>query len=267
MKAWKTFVLPALAACMLLACTACTPVLSEDTQEPVATGDGTQGDTLPTLTMATEAAFPPYEYTDGQEIVGIDIEIAGKIAQKLGMELKIENMAFADIITAVQNGAVDIGMAALTADEARLAVVNFSDSYTTGTQSILVTDKSDIDAAADLAGKKLGVLQNTAGAIYVAEEFGDAAVSRLETGASALSALLGGSVDAIVLDNVRAKALAQTDEALQLLDDPYRQDNYAVAVGKDKSTLLKKVNSALAELKASGEIRAIIDRYINDELE
>ncbi len=274
MKALKTILLLIFALALLTVLPACTSILSDETNG--AANDGTAADeTAPKiLVMATDATFPPYEYAENSAFIGIDIEIAQKIAEKLGLQLQIKNMAFTDIIAAVQSKQADIGMAALTADETRLAAVNFSASYTTSVQSIIVYKKTDItvpsdlagketDIAvpADLAGKKIGVLQGTPAQVYCTEEFGQAAVTGYGTDAEAGQALLQRQVDALVMDSGSAKTLAQTSEDFKLLDDNYKKDEFAIAVNKDSVSLLKKINSALAELKASGEIRAIIKKY------
>ncbi len=261
MKTLKTILLLIFALGLLTVFAACTSVLSDETSG--AANNGTAADeTAPkTLVMATDATFPPYEYAENSAFIGIDVEIAQKIAEKLGLQLQIKNMAFTDIISAVQSKQADIGMAALTADETRLAVVNFSASYTTSVQSVIVIKDSDITAPALLAGKKIGVLQGTPAQVYCTEEFGQAAVMGYGTDADAGQALLQRQVDALVMDSGSAKTLAQTSEDFKLLDDNYKKDEFAIAVNKDSVSLLKKINSALAELKASGEIRAIIKKY------
>lgn len=259
-KVWAAFALS-----LLLVLTACTPILSEETDR-TAPNDGTAAQTAPPkLVMATDPTFAPYEYNGDQGMAGIDIDIAHKIAQKLGLELEIKSIPFNDIISAVQNKQVDIGMAALTADETRLAAVNFSSPYATGKQVIIVGKDSDITVPAGLAGKRIGVQQNTAASTYCAEDFGTAAMQSFSTGTEAIQALLQGGVDAVVTDADPAAALAQLSENLVILDTEYKLDKYAIAVNKDNASLLKKINSALAELKASGEIRSIIDSYIKAE--
>lgn len=287
MKARKMTALLVLALSALLILTACTPIMSDDAAESAEAGDGTQAQEHAVLIMATDASFPPYEFSGEVGITGIDIEIAGKVAEKLGMELQVKNMAFNDIISAVQNKQADIGMAALTADETRLAVVNFTASYTTSRQVIIVhkdpdvvspadlnnsdvvspaeLKDSDITSPADLAGKRIGVLQGTPASIYCTEEFGEAAITTYTSSEEAAQALLHDNVDAVVIDDVPAKALAQIDENLVVLDNEYKHDDFAIAVNTDNTSLLKKINSALAELKASGEIQGIVSKYINAE--
>lgn len=256
-----------LAVCMLLGCAACTPIISDETaaDESAAADDGTQTTESETLVMATDATFPPYEYSVGQEFAGIDIDIAYKIAEKLGLVLEIKNMAFNDIIAAVQSKTVDIGMAALTADEARLASVNFSASYATSKQAIIVSNDSDIAVPADLAGKKIGVVQNTAGSTYCTEDFGESAIESHINGTDAVKALQQGRVDAVVIDSDPANILVKANENIEVLESEYKLDYYAIAINKDRTSLLQRINSALAELETSGDIQAIIDQYIKAE--
>jgi polar amino acid transport system substrate-binding protein len=214
------------------------------------------------LTMATNAAFPPYEYYEGNEIVGIDAEIAALIAGKMGMELEIQDMEFGSIIAAVQTGKVDMGMAGMTVNEERLVSVDFSDTYAVGKQVIIVPESSDIASPDDLADKIIGVQESTTGDIYISDEFGDDAVQRYNKGTDAVQALLQGKVDAVVIDNEPAKAFVNANEGLKILETEYALEDYAIAVKKGNTDLLNKINKALAELSESGELQKIIDKYI-----
>ena len=218
-----------------------------------------------TLIMATNAAFPPYEYYDGDVMVGIDVEMAQAVADKLGMELEIEDMDFGVIITAVQSGKADIGVAGMTVTEERLQNVNFSDSYATGIQVIIVKEGSDIKSIDDLAGKLIGVQESTTGHIYCADEFGEDSVTAYTTGANAIEALKTGKVDCVVIDNEPAKAFVAANEGLAILDTEYAVEDYAIAIAKDNTELVDKINAALAELKADGTLDAIIAKYIAAE--
>lgn len=164
----------------------------------------------PELVMATNAAFPPYEFYQNNQIVGIDAEIAAAIADKMGRKLVIEDMEFGSIIAAVQSGKVDMGMAGMTVTEDRLKSVDFSTTYATGIQSVIVTADSPItsvdDLRADGANYMIGVQQDTTGDIYATDEFGDAHVDRYNKGADAVQALLTGKVDCVIIDNEPAKA-------------------------------------------------------------
>ena len=217
------------------------------------------------LTMATNAYFPPYEYYDGEEVVGIDADIAQAIADKLGLELKIEDMEFDSIITAVQTGKADMGLAGMTVTDERKESVNFSDSYATGIQVVIVKADSDITSVDDLTGKKIGVQLATTGDIYSKDDFGEENVEEYNKGADAVMALTQGKVDAVIIDNEPAKSFVEANEGLKILDTEYVTEDYAAALNKDNTELLEAVNGALAELKEDGTLQEIIDKYITAE--
>ncbi len=218
-----------------------------------------------TLTMATNATFPPYEYYDeenGNEIVGIDVEIAEAIAEKLGMKLEIQDIDFDAIVTSVQSGKADIGLAGMTVDPDRAKNVNFTDSYATGVQVIIVKEDSDITGPDSLEGKKIGVQQGTTGDIYCSESYGDENVIKYTSGPNAVEALKTGKVDCVVIDNQPAKEYVKANEGLKILDTEYVQEEYAAIVAKDNEELFEKVNNAIKELKEDGTIQKILDKYI-----
>ncbi len=218
------------------------------------------------LTMATNAEFPPYEYHDGGEIVGIDVDIANAIAKELGMTLEIEDIAFDSIIPEIQSGKADIGAAGMTVDEDRLKNVDFSDPYTTASQVIIVKEDSEIVGADDLAGKSIGVQLGTTGDIYASDYEADGStIERYNKGFEAVQALTQDKLDAVVIDLEPAKVFVSENEGLKLLDEPLTVEEYAIAIKKGNTELLEKVNTALAELKDSGELQAIIDKYISAE--
>ena len=216
------------------------------------------------LVMATNAEFPPYEFYEGQEIVGIDAEIAAAIAEKLGCELKIEDMAFDSIIAAVDSGKADFGLAGMTVTEDRLASVNFSDTYATATQVVIVTEDSEITGVADLDGKTIGVQLGTTGDIY-AGDIADATIERYNKGFEAVQALTQGKVDAVIIDNEPAKVFVSENEGTKILEEDFAVEEYAMAIAKDNTELLEKVNKALAELTEDGTLQAIVDKYISAE--
>lgn len=218
-----------------------------------------------TLVMATNAAFPPYEYYEGDEIVGIDAEIAQAIADKLGMKLEIQDMDFNSIITAVQTGKADIGLAGMTVDPEREKNVNFTDTYATGIQVIIVPEDSDIAGPDDLEGKKIGVQEGTTGHTYCSDDYGEDNVIAYTTGANAVEALKTGKVDCVVIDNEPAKEFVKANEGLKIVETEYVEEDYAGIVAKENDELLEKVNKAMQELKDDGTIQSIIDKYITAE--
>ena len=218
------------------------------------------------LTMGTNAAFPPYEFVDeNNNIVGIDAEIAAAVAEKLDMELEIKDMAFDSLITAVASGSIDVVLAGMTVTPERAESVNFSDSYATGIQVVIVTEDSAIATIDDLAGKKIGVQSGTTGDFYCADDYGEDAVSRYDNGALAVQALQNGQVDCVVIDNEPAKAFVEANEGLKILETEYITEEYAAAIAKENVELLDKFNAALAELKAEGKLDEIIGKYIKAE--
>lgn len=217
------------------------------------------------LTMGTNAAFPPYEFYDGENIVGIDAEIAELLAEKLGLTLEIVDMDFATIVTSVQTGGVDIGLAGMTVTEERLENVNFTDSYATGVQVIIVKEDSDIASVDDLDGKLIGVQEGTTGHQYCSDDYGEENVRAYPNGATAVQNLVQGAVDCVVIDKQPALSFVEENEGLKILDTEYVIEDYAAAVSKENTGLLDALNAALAELKADGSIQAILDKYIKAE--
>lgn len=215
-----------------------------------------------TLVMATNAEFPPYEYYEGDKIVGIDAEFAAAIAEKLGMELKIEDMAFNSVISAVQSGKADIGVAGLTVDETRKKSVDFTDTYYTGRQVIIVTADSSIASVDDLKDKKIGVQEGTTGDLFTTEDYGDEFVERFNKGMEAVMSLSQGKVDAVVIDDQPAETFVEQNEGLKILDTEYALEDYAMAVKKGNDDLLKKVNDAIKALKDDGTFDEIVAKYI-----
>ena len=218
------------------------------------------------LTMATNATFPPYEMTtDNGTIEGIDVETAQAIADKLGLELQVDDMDFDAALLSVQQGKADIAMAGITVTDERKAVMAFSDSYATGIQSIIVPEGSDIATADDLAGKKIGTQRGTTGYLYCSDDFGEDAVVAYDNGLTAVQALNNAQVDAVVIDNEPAKAYVESNPGLKILDTSYAEEDYAIGMNKDNTALLDAVNAALEELKADGTLQSIVDKYITAE--
>ena len=217
------------------------------------------------LTMGTNAAFPPYEYYEGDAIVGIDAEIAQAIAEKLGLSLEIVDMDFNSIITAVQSGKVDVGIAGMTVDPDRLENVDFTDSYATGVQVVIVPEDSEIASVDDLEGKLIGTQEGTTGWQYCSEDYGDDMVIPYTNGATAVQALLDGKVDCVVIDQQPALNFVEANEGLKILETEYTVEDYAIAVSKDNTALRDAINTALNELIEDGTVQGILDKYITAE--
>lgn len=216
------------------------------------------------LTMATSADFPPYEYYENDEIVGIDIDIMNAVCEKIGMELEPQDMSFDSVIGAAQTGKTDIAMSGITITEDRKNMVDFTIPYTSTAQSIIVVAGGEISAKADLEGKKIGVQINTTGDTQVTEEFGDDAVDRFQNGALAVESLKNGKVDCVVIDGEVAKALVAANEGLEIIADAYSIEEYAIALKKGNTELLDKINAALEQLLEDGTIDTIMDKYIEE---
>ena len=218
------------------------------------------------LIMSTNAAFPPYEMTtDSGEFEGIDIETAQAIADKLGLELQIDDMDFDAALLAVQQGKSDMVMAGVTVTDERQNVMDFTDSYATGIQSIIVKEDSDIASVDDLAGKKIGTQRGTTGYLYCSDDFGDENVVAYDDGLTAVQMLNNGQVDCVVIDNAPAKEFIAANPGLKLLDTAYVEEDYAIGVGKGNTELKDAINTALEELKTDGTLQAIVDKYITAE--
>ena len=218
------------------------------------------------LIMSTNAAFPPYEMTnDAGEFEGIDVEMAGEIAKRLGLELQIDDMDFDAALLAVQQGKSDIAMAGITITEDRLVNMDFSNTYANGVQSVIVPEGSDITSPDDLAGKLVGVQRGTTGYMFCIDEFGEDAVAPFDNGNTAVQNLVSGKVDAVVIDNAPAQEYVAANPGLTILDTAFADEDYAIGVAKGNTQLLDAINSTLAEMEADGTTQAIIDKYISAE--
>ena len=244
----------------------------DDTQQSE-TAENTEGGVL---RMGTNATFPPYEYMDeNNEVAGIDAEIAAAIADKLGMELDITDMAFESLIPALQAGTIDIVLAGMTVDPERAEQVNFTDTYATGVQVVIVPENSDIAPVeneegameVDLTGKTIGVQTGTTGDLYCTDDYGQEFVKQFDNGPLAVAALMNGQVDCVVIDNEPAKNYVAANEGLKILDTAFANEDYAAAIAKDNTELFEQVNTAIQELKEDGTIQTIIEKYIPAEAE
>ena len=218
------------------------------------------------LVMATNAEFPPYEFHDGDSIVGIDAEIAKAIADELGMELEIEDIAFDSIIPEIVSGKADMGLAGMTVTEDRMQSVDFSDTYAKASQKIIVTEDSEIASPDDLKGVIVGVQLGTTGDIYVSDlEADGTTVERYSKGFEAVQALSQGKIDAVVIDGEPAKTFVAETEGLKILEESFTDEEYAIAVKKGNTELLEKINGALKTLKDNGTLDEIVAKYIKAE--
>ena len=268
----KKLIALVLAMVMLLALTACDTANKNNNETPDATNGANQEATGLTtleagkLIMATNAAFPPYEYIEGNEIVGIDAEIAAAIAEKLGLELEILDVDFDAALLAVQQGKSDIVMAGVTVNDDRKLVMDFTDSYATGQQVVIVLEGSDVTMD-NLGEKMIGTQMGTTGYIYASDSienggYGEDHVIAYDNGITAIQALINGQIDAVIIDNAPAQAFVEANPGLTLLDGEWALENYAIGFAKGNTELVEAVNEALAALIADGTVDAIVAKYI-----
>ena len=278
----KKFFSILMAAAMLLslcALTACgggeeaAPAEGEAQTEETAPADG-EAAALETvnegkLTMSTNAQFPPYEMVaDDGSFEGIDVEVATAIAEKLDLELQVDDMDFDSALLAAQNGKSDMVMAGVTVTEERQQVMDFSNSYATGVQSIIVTNDSEIASVDDLANaSQIGTQRGTTGWLYCSATtedggYGEDHVTAYDDGATAVQALINGQVDAVVIDNAPAQEYVKANPGIKLLDTEFTKEEYAIGMAKGNTALMDAVNKALEELIADGTVQTIIDKYI-----
>ena len=225
-----------------------------------------------TLTMCTNAAFPPYEFYDEDgNATGIDVEIAKAIGAKLGYDVEIVDIEFAQCIPGVQSGKYDFAAAGMTVTEERQQMVQFTDTYATGIQVIIAPEDAAFESLDDIVeangSVKVGVQMATTGDLYTTwdyEDEGKGTVDRYANGAAAVQALLAGKVDCVVIDNEPAKNFVAQNEGLKILDTAYAVEDYAMAFAKD-SAIYDDFNAALNELIADGTVQNIIDKYIPAE--
>ena len=219
------------------------------------------------LIMSTNAAFPPYEMTDDNgSFIGIDVEVAQAIAKELGLELVIDNMGFTAALEAAQNGKSDMVMAGVTVNEERLKVMDFSDSYATGIQVVIIKEGSDVTMD-NLNTKKIGTQLGTTGYIYASDTpenggYGEANVVGYDNGITAVKALLNGQVDCVIIDNAPAQEFVKANPGLTILEGAWVEEQYAIGFKKGNSELKDAVNEALKKLIADGTVQSIVDKYI-----
>ena len=212
------------------------------------------------LTMATNAEFPPFEYIEGKEIVGADVEIAQAIADYLGYELEITNIDFDAALTGAATGKYDMAVAGITANDERRKSMNFSDDYYTASQAIIVNKDSDIKKATDLTGKKIACQEGTTGEQYLLDN--SFSIMSFKTGAEAVSALTTNKVDAVVIDDAVARALsAKQNGATVVLNEALTQEAYAIALKLGNDELTENINKAIKAIKSDGTLKKIFEKY------
>ena len=222
------------------------------------------------LTMSTNASFPPYEMVaDDGSFEGIDIEVAGAIAEKLGLELQVDDMGFDAALQAAQTGKSDMVMAGVTVTEERQAVMDFSNSYANGVQVVIVKEGSPIQTVDDLANANMiGCQMGTTGYTFCSDTpenggFGEENVTAYDDAIAATQALNNGQVDSVVIDNKPAQEYVAANPGLKILDGDFTNEDYAIGVAKGNTALLDAINGALEELTNDGTIQSIVDKYIS----
>ena len=260
MKTFKKIAALLLAGAMMV--TVLAACGGSSTSTTAAAGEGDTEASGGVLHMVTEATFPPYEYYEGDKIIGIDVEIAEAIADKLGMTLEVEDMAFDSLIPAIASGKADIAAAGMTVTEERLENVNFTDTYANGVQVIIVRQDSDITSADDIEGKTIAVQTGTTGEIY-ADGLGE--LSSFTKATDAVLEVINGKADCMIIDSQPAQKYVEANPELKILEEDFENEDYAMAIAKENTELLDKVNGALAELKESGKLDEIISKYIDAE--
>lgn len=222
---------------------------------------GCEKESIEVLKVATNAEFPPYEYYENNEMVGIDIELAKAIAEEMGCELEIIDMDFGSIIPSIKSGKADVALAAMSVTEEKLVDLDFSESYATASQLILVPVDSQINSVADLKGKRIGVEIYTTGSVYVAD-IEDATPEEFANGTQAVDALKEGRIDAVIIDSEPARVYSERNDDIRIIDEPLTEEEYAIGVAKNNTKLLNRINEAIGKLKSSGKLDEIKEKYI-----
>ena len=263
----KNVLVLAAAVCMAAALTACGSSKSATETTTAGAADTTAAAAEKTestggkIVMVTNAEFPPYEYHENDTIVGIDADIARAVAEQMGMELEIQDMAFDSLIPAIQSGKADFAAAGMTVNEDRLKNVDFTDTYAQAAQVIIVTKDSPIASPDDLTGKKIGVQTGTTGDIY-ADDVENAEVQRFNKGMEAVMALNQGKIDAVIIDREPAKVFVKENEGLKILDEAFTEEEYAIAVKKGNTELLEAINATIARMQEDGTYESLVNAFM-----
>ena len=226
------------------------------------TATSNEGGATEKFVVATNAEFPPYEYKEGQDFVGIDIDIINAIADKLGKKLDIMDIAFDAVLPAVVSGKADLAASGITITEDRKQNVDFSIPYTKAVQMVIVTEESEIKSVDDLAGKKIGVQQGTTGDLYCTDDFGESSMVRYSKIADGVLPLKNGQIDCLVIDDQVAINVVQNNTGIKTLETAYAEEEYAFAVQKGNQELLNVVNEVINELESSGKLDDIKAKFI-----
>lgn len=219
-----------------------------------------------TLTFGTNAEFPPFEYVASSGVIdqydGIDMAIAKKIAEANDMTAAMENMEFDSLLVALQNGQIDAAIAGMTVTEGRKEEADFSTPYYTATQVMIVKEDSDIASAADMADKKICVIQGYTGEICV-KDLGYP-YEAFKKGTDAIMELVNGKCDVVVIDSATAQKYVFDNEGLKIVEDAsaFESEEYAIAVKKGNTELLDKINQAIEAMLADGTVAELGAQYI-----
>ena len=207
-----------------------------------------------TLVMVTEAGFAPYEYYENKEIVGVDVEIAKKVAQKMGKKLEIKDVAFDSIINEVQKGKADFAAAGMSITEERQKQVDFSIEYATSKQVVIVKKNSTITDPNMIYTKKVGVQLGTVADLYLSEKMSDKNIVRQKKYLSLVEDLKANKVEAIVMDSLPANEILKTNQNLKMLDKELFEDKYGMVVKKGNTEMVNAINEVLEEVISNGQV-------------
>ena len=215
------------------------------------------------LIMVTEAGFAPYEYYDGGEVVGVDVDIAKEIAKYLGKTLVVKDIAFDSIINEVKTGKADFGAAGISYSDDRAKNVDFSINYSVSKQVVIVSNNSNINNVNNISNKKIAVQLGSIADTFVTENFNNASIVRQKKYLAAIEDLKVGKVDCVVMDELPAKEIVASNSGIKILDGSLTNDSYGMVVKKGNKELLDAINTVLEKLKNEGKI----DEYIINHTE
>lgn len=216
------------------------------------------------LVMVTEAGFAPYEYYEGGEIVGVDIDIANEIAKELGKKLVIKDIAFDSIVNEVKSGKADFAAAGISYSDERAKEVDFTVNYATSKQVVIVTEDSDISLPKQIKDKKVAVQLGSIADTYVTENYKDATITRQKKYLAAIQDLKTGKVDCVVMDELPAQEILKENSGLKILDKELTQDKYGMIVKKGNKELLDSINKVLNRLISEGKISEYVIKHTGE---